>query len=72
MKNLYPILIFLFAGAQIFGQSRATNGLLDLYTFAEGNGDFVHDVSGVGFPSVLEIEDPTKVEWQAGGGIRFV
>lgn len=72
MKNLYPILIFLFAGVQVFGQSRATNGLLDLYTFAEGNGDFVHDVSGVGFPSVLEIEDPTKVEWQAGGGIRFV
>ncbi|MBI1266718.1 MAG: hypothetical protein GC193_04705 [Cryomorphaceae bacterium] len=72
MKNLYPILIFLFAGVHVFGQSRVADGLLDLYTFAEGDGDFVHDVSGVGFPSVLEIEDPSKVEWQAGGGIRFV
>lgn len=72
MKNLYPILIFLFAGVQLIGQSRVTDDLLDLYTFSEGNGEFVHDVSGMGFPSVLEIEDPSKVEWQPGGGIRFM
>lgn len=46
---------------------RNPDGLLALYTFAEGSGDIVHDVSGVGAPLNLTIADETAVTWQADG-----
>ncbi len=42
---------------------RATDGLQALYTFHEGQGDLVHDVSGVGEPLHLKIDKPAAVEW---------
>ena len=41
-------------------------GLLALYTFTEGEGDTVHDVSGHGQPLDLTIEDETAVSWGEG------
>lgn len=45
---------------------RNPDGLLALYTFNEGSGAIVHDVSGVGAPLDLTIEDETAVAWQEG------
>jgi hypothetical protein len=45
---------------------RVTVGLIALYDFNEGEGDTVHDVSGVGEPIDLLIEDPEAVTWSNG------
>ncbi|MEL7036672.1 MAG: tandem-95 repeat protein [Cyanobacteria bacterium J06592_8] len=42
---------------------RVTDGLQALYTFEEGTGDTVRDVSGVGTPLDLTIQDPGHVTW---------
>jgi hypothetical protein len=47
----------------ITGGERVTDGLVVLYTFNEGRGNKVHDVSGVGTPLDLTIEDQTRVRW---------
>ena len=44
-------------------ETRAKNGLVALYTFAERTGQIVHDVSGSGDPLNLSIEPPTHVNW---------
>lgn len=46
---------------------RATIGLQALYTFTEGGGLTVHDVSGVGSPLNLAIQDKTAVRWRPDG-----
>ncbi|MBN1671111.1 MAG: FecR domain-containing protein [Kiritimatiellae bacterium] len=48
---------------------RVTSGLLVLYTFREGRGPFVHDVSGVGEPLDLTIRSMAGLRWLPGGGI---
>lgn len=45
---------------------RATDGLLALYDFREGGGSAVRDVSGVGAPLDLTIQDPGAVTWLEG------
>ena len=45
---------------------RVGEGLLTLYNFQEGSGSIVHDVSGVGDPLDLDIEDPGAVTWENG------
>jgi mono/diheme cytochrome c family protein len=45
---------------------RATRDLQALYTFEQGSGDTVRDVSGAGEPLDLRIEKPSAVRW--GGG----
>ncbi|MBN2329479.1 MAG: hypothetical protein JXR73_20225 [Candidatus Omnitrophica bacterium] len=50
----------------ITGGDRVTDDLILLYTFYEGEGDVVHDVSGVGEPMDLQIEDITRVYWGDG------
>ena len=40
------------------------------YTFREGGGEVVHDVSGNGKPLNLEIEKPGAVRWLPEGGLR--
>ncbi|MEM1255078.1 MAG: tandem-95 repeat protein [Cyanobacteria bacterium P01_H01_bin.21] len=49
---------------------RVKAGLLSLYTFDEGSGDTVFDVSGVGNPLNLQIDTLTGVNW--GDGILSV
>ncbi|MFQ6026023.1 MAG: LamG-like jellyroll fold domain-containing protein, partial [Dehalococcoidia bacterium] len=44
-------------------ERRVTEGLVALYNFAEGAGDTVHDVSGVGTPLDLRITHPDQVQW---------
>ncbi len=46
--------------------NRVTNGLQVLYTFDEGRGDVVHDVSGTGEPLDLAIIDANMVQWSQG------
>ena len=47
--------------------TRATDGLAALYYFDEGAGSTVHDVSGVGEPLDIQIENPAAVQWAADG-----
>jgi hypothetical protein len=46
---------------------RVTAGLQVLYTFEEGQGTVVHDVSGVGSAMDLNIASAAAVTWVAGG-----
>ena len=41
------------------------------YTFKTGSGDTIKDVSGVGAPLDLVIEEPANVSWIPGGGLLF-
>jgi hypothetical protein len=47
------------------------DGLLVLYTFEDGSGETVRDVSGVGRPLDLRITDPTVTRWLPGGGLAL-
>ncbi|HAJ62161.1 MAG TPA: hypothetical protein DCP31_25395, partial [Cyanobacteria bacterium UBA8543] len=53
------------------GRERVTDGLQVLYTFAEGDGTTVKDVSGVGEPLNLIIENPAAKTWLPGGGLAI-
>ncbi len=46
--------------------SRTTRGLQVLYTFEEGEGDTIGDVSGVGDPLDVTIADTSAVTWDSG------
>jgi PKD repeat protein len=49
------------------GQARVTDGQQVLYTFEEGSGTTVHDVSGVGSPLDLNVDNAGAVSWVSGG-----
>jgi len=49
----------------------AGQGLLALYTFNEGAGDTVHDVSGVGAPLDLVVADEAALTWLPSGGLQI-
>jgi glycopeptide antibiotics resistance protein len=52
-------------------EKRVKNGLVALYTFAEGGGEIVHDVSGAGDPLNLLIVPTAHVNWlSAPNGIE--
>jgi hypothetical protein len=55
-----------FAG----GPTSGAESPVVLYTFDEGEGATVGDVSGSGDPLDLTIADPDAVEWLDGGGLR--
>jgi PKD repeat protein len=46
---------------------RVTDGQVVLYTFEEGSGTTVSDVSGVGMPLDLSVDNAAAVSWVAGG-----
>jgi hypothetical protein len=48
-------------------QRRVSKGLQALYTFGEGGGDQVHDVSTLEPKLDLQIADPGRVHWRADG-----
>ena len=48
---------------------RVSEGLQALYTFQEGSGDVVKDVSAVGDSPNLIIAEPKAVRWLEGGGL---
>lgn len=45
---------------------RVAEGLIALYTFNEGTGERIADVSSVGFPLDLTIDDLNQIDWQEG------
>jgi hypothetical protein len=49
------------------GPTRVTNGIVLLYTFKEGSGTVVHDVSGVAPAYDLTIQTPASTTWVATG-----
>ncbi|MBN2306142.1 MAG: hypothetical protein JXQ72_16785 [Anaerolineae bacterium] len=49
------------------GEGRVTLNLQALYTFDEGSGSIVRDVSGVGAPLNLAISNPSGVRWTSQG-----
>jgi hypothetical protein len=49
--------------------TRITEGLQALYTFDEGSGDTLYDVSGESPPLNLTIEDPGRTSWLPAGGL---
>jgi Concanavalin A-like lectin/glucanases superfamily len=49
--------------------TRVTDGLQVLYTFLEGTGTTVRDVSEVGTPLDLAMESEAAVSWKSGGGL---
>ncbi len=53
-------------GAQESSTRRITDGLQVLYTFDEGSGTVVHDVSGVGQPLDLNADDGNAIQWNPG------
>ncbi|HEU5101417.1 MAG TPA: LamG domain-containing protein, partial [Roseiflexaceae bacterium] len=54
---------------QSLGDTRSARGLVALYTFAEGSGTTVNDVSGVSSPLNLKISKAASVTWLPGGGL---
>ena len=62
--------IFFLLPCLMFG--RVTDGLQVLYTFTEGTGDTVNDVSGVGTPLNLTVQDPGYISWDADQGLVIV
>ena len=71
MKNLYLILIVCLGSTASFGQTRVTTDLLNLYTFQEGSGSFVHDVSSTGEPVILRIHQDENTSWLPEGGLQL-
>jgi hypothetical protein len=55
-----------------FATARVTRGLQVLYNFREGSGTTIHDVSGVGTPLNLNIEQPDRVSWLPDGGLAIL
>lgn len=49
--------------------ANAASGPLVLYTFDEGKGSIVHDVSGNGTPLNLKIDSAENTRWLPGGGL---
>ncbi|MEE9448007.1 MAG: PQQ-dependent sugar dehydrogenase [Arenicellales bacterium] len=50
---------------------RISNDLQVLYTFEEGNGNIIHDVSGIGAPLNLTIASPSAATLQNAGGLSI-
>ena len=51
--------------------TRVDDGLIALYNFTEGQGNVVHDVSGVGTALDLTIQDPGNVSWLNSCGLTI-
>jgi hypothetical protein len=56
---------------QRVGEARTISGLVALYNFDEGQGEFVRDRSGVGTPLDLVIEPIGNARWLPGGGLAI-
>ncbi len=51
--------------------TRIKNGLVALYEFTEAEGNLIHDVSGVGHPINLFINDEGNVTWDSEKGLEI-
>ncbi len=60
----------LLLGVQL-GRERVADGLQVLYTFTEGKGNLVKDVSGVGEPLNLTVENIDAIAWLTNRGLAI-
>ncbi|MBU1191697.1 MAG: fibronectin type III domain-containing protein [Gammaproteobacteria bacterium] len=67
----YILASCLLATAGFVNLAMAGNAPLVLYTFNEGLGSTVNDVSGTGQPLNLTIANPTAVTWNVNGSLRI-
>ena len=51
------------------GRQKRPEGALVLYTFREGSGDVIKDISGTGQPLDLKVENADTVKWLPKGGL---
>jgi SdrD B-like domain/Concanavalin A-like lectin/glucanases superfamily len=51
--------------------NRVSSGIVALYTFQNGTGSTVEDVSGVGTPMNLTIQNPANVSWLPTSGLSI-
>ncbi len=61
----------LVAASGSFSLAVAGNAPLALYTFNEGSGSTVYDVSGTGLPLNLTIANPAAVTWNGNGSLKI-
>ncbi len=61
----------LVAASSSFSLAVAGSAPLVLYTFNEGSGSTVYDVSGTGLPLNLTIANPAAVTWSAYGSLKI-
>ena len=59
----------LVVGLSSFAE-RVTDGLQVLYLFDEGSGTNVQDVSGMGSPLDLTVQNESAIQWLIGGGLK--
>jgi len=71
MKNLYLLILICLGSTVSLAQDRVSTDLLNLYTFQEGSGGFVHDVSNNGSPLILRIHQESNVTWLPEGGLQI-
>ncbi|MFT6411341.1 MAG: hypothetical protein ACJAX8_001626, partial [Flavobacteriales bacterium] len=71
MKNLYLLILICLGSTVSLAQDRVSTDLLNLYTFQEGSGRFVHDVSNNGTPLILRIHQESNVTWLPEGGLQI-
>jgi mannose-1-phosphate guanylyltransferase len=75
MKQFYlrlaVSLLTLFICVSFTHAQRVTDLLVALYTFDEGSGSTVNDVSGVSPALNLTIQHPGNVTWLSGGGLKI-
>ena len=57
------------AVVRLFKKERVTDGQLVLYTFEEGEGTVINDISGVGIPLNLTVENEAAINWLPSGGL---
>ncbi|NNE55385.1 MAG: LamG domain-containing protein, partial [Flavobacteriales bacterium] len=69
--RVHLLSIFICLSLTGFAQERVNDGLLSLYNFQNVSGAYVHDISGVGTPMMLKIEDTEVTEWMSGGGLSI-
>jgi len=71
MKRLILLALATFIIGSLSIAWGADPDLLVSYTFMEGVGDTIRDVSGNGNPLDLVVEEPANVEWLPNGGLLF-
>lgn len=67
MLDIAPEDNFVQVSTQVTFRNRIRTGLQALYTFEEGAGSIINDVSGVGTPLNLKMSDSTKTQWTTDG-----
>ncbi len=71
MRRSIVLILVIFLMLSLEPAWAADPDLLVEYNFKEGSGDTINDVSGVGEPLNLVVEEPANISWIPGGGLTF-